>query len=93
MFECGQDKTRKELQTLEDEILKLEENVTDFNNPNITAILPRQMYELYDYFLNTYKNNTRFEFLRFLLDKGIEWMNDLMKDMKLIFLCIILEII
>ena len=30
------------------------------------------MYELYDYFLKTYKNNTRFEFLSFLLDKGID---------------------
>ena len=53
-------------------MLKLAKDVIDFNNPNITAILPLQMNEFYDYFLNTYKNNTRFEFLRFLLDKGID---------------------
>ena len=53
-------------------MLKLEKDVFDFNNPNIAAILPLQMNEFYDYFLNTYKNNTRFEFLRFLLDKGID---------------------
>ena len=93
MLDCDQDKIREALQKLDNEILKLKEDVNDFNNPNIIVILPRQMYKLYDCFLNTYKNNTRFEFLRFLLDKGIEWMNDLMKDMKLIFLCIILEII
>ena len=57
---------------IEREMLKLEKDVFDFNNPNITAILPLQMNEFYDYFLNTYKNNTRFEFLRFLLDKGID---------------------
>ena len=53
-------------------MLKLAQDVIDFSNPNITAILPLQMNEFYDYFLNTYKNNTRFEFLRFLLDKGID---------------------
>ena len=57
---------------IEREMLKLQKDVIDFNNPNITAILPLQMNEFYDYFLNTYKNNTRFEFLRFLLDKGID---------------------
>ena len=29
------------------------------------------MYDLYEHFLKKYKNNTRFEFLSFLLDKGI----------------------
>ena len=53
-------------------MIKLGQDVIDFSNPNITAILPLQMNEFYDYFLNTYKNNTRFEFLRFLLDKGID---------------------
>ena len=33
----------------------------------------------YDYFLKTYKNNTRFEFFRFLLDKGID-VNELMNE-------------
>ena len=46
--------------------------MNQFLNPNITAIVHRQMSELYEYFLETYKNNTRFEFLSFLLDKGID---------------------
>ena len=60
------------LRKIKSETQKLEDDVNDFLNPNITAISARQMYELYDYFLKTYKNNTRFEFLRFLLDKGID---------------------
>ena len=37
------------------------------------------MYDLFDCFLKTYKNNTRFEFFRFLLDKGID-VNELMEE-------------
>ena len=39
---------------------------------NEGAITPQQMSEIYDYYLNTYKNNTRFGFLSFLSDKGID---------------------
>ena len=51
------------------ELANLDKDIKTFNNQ--AAITARQMSELYDYFLNTYKNNTRFAFLSFFLDKGI----------------------
>ena len=65
-------KYKEDLEKIDNEIQRFYSDVNQFLNPNINAIVHRQMSELYEYFLETYKNNTRFEFLRFLLDKGID---------------------
>ena len=65
-------KYKEDLEKIDNEIQRFYSDVNQFLNPNITAIVHRQMSELYEYFLETYKNNTRFEFLSFLLDKGID---------------------
>ena len=57
---------------MDNERLRVISEANQFLESNQTAVVHRQMYELYDYFLKTYKNITRFEFLSFLLDKGID---------------------
>ena len=50
------------------EINRIKKDIFD----NGGAISPQHMSDLYDYYLRIYKNNTRYEFLSFLSDKGID---------------------
>ena len=68
-----------DMKKMDDEILRFKSDVEDFLDPNQAAIVHHEMYDLYAYFLETYKNNTRFEFLSFLLDKDID-VNELLDE-------------
>ena len=69
----------EQLKKIDNEIYRFTSDVKKFLDINQAAIVHHQMYDLYDYFLKTYKNNTRFEFLSFLLDKGID-VSDLLDE-------------
>ena len=67
----GYDQYKIDLQRIDDERVRICVEANQFLVSNQTGVGYRQMYDLYEHFLEKYKNNTRFEFLSFLLDKGI----------------------
>ena len=69
--EIGYDQYLIDLQRIDDERVRICVEANQFLVSNQTGVGYRQMYDLYEHFLEKYKNNTRFEFLSFLLDKGI----------------------
>lgn len=69
--EIGYDQYKIDLQRIDDERVRICVEANQFLVSNQTGVGYRQMYDLYEHFLEKYKNNTRFEFLSFLLDKGI----------------------
>ena len=69
--EIGYDQYKIDLQRIDDERVRICVETNQFLVSNQTGVGYRQMYDLYEHFLKKYKNNTRFEFLSFLLDKGI----------------------
>ena len=76
MYECytdriGYDQYLIDLERIDNEMVRICNEANQFLVSNQTGVGYRQMYDLYEHFLKKYKNNTRFEFLSFLLDKGI----------------------
>ena len=69
--EIGYDQYLIDLQRIDNERIRICIEANQFLVSNQTGVGYRQMYDLYEHFLEKYKNNTRFEFLSFLLDKGI----------------------
>ena len=67
----GYDDYLIDLQRIDNERVRICIEANQFLVSNQTGVGYRQMYDLYEHFLKKYKNNTRFEFLSFLLDKGI----------------------
>ena len=67
----GYDDYLIDLQNIDNERVRICIEANQFLVSNQTGVGYRQMYDLYEHFLEKYKNNTRFEFLSFLLDKGI----------------------